>query len=72
MWIPRGLYELLPYAYMVAGTLALVAAFVTERGPQGLLMLLGGLGLTVGLVLWMRRREYRQNQADYDSSSLDD
>jgi hypothetical protein len=35
-------------------------------------MLVGGLCLTVGLVLWMRRREYRRNQAEYDSSSLDD
>jgi len=72
MWIPRSLYELLPYAYMVAGAIALVAAFVGERGPRGLLMLLGGLGLTVGLVLWMRRREYRESQSEYDSRSLDD
>jgi hypothetical protein len=72
MWIPRRLYEILPYAYMVAGAAALGAAFLTERGSHGLLMLLGGLGLTVGLVLWMRRREYRKNQAEYDSSSLDD
>jgi hypothetical protein len=72
MWIPRSLYELLPYAYMAAGAVALAAAFFTERGPHGLLMLLGGLGLTLGLVLWMRRREYRQNQSEYDSRSLDD
>ncbi len=72
MWIPSSLYELLPYAYMVAGAAALAAAFVGEHGPRGLLMLLGGLCLTVGLVLWMRRREYRENQAEYDSRSLDD
>jgi hypothetical protein len=57
---------------MAAGAVALTAAFFTERGPHGLLMLLGGLGLTLGLVLWMRRREYRQNQSEYDSHSLDD
>jgi Flp pilus assembly protein TadB len=72
MWIPRSLYEVLPYAYMVAGAAALAAAFVGERGPRSLLMLLGVLGLTVGLVLWMRRREYRENQSEYDSKSLDD
>lgn len=72
MWIPRRVYELLPYLYMAAGAAALVAAFAGERGPRGLLMLLGGLGLTLGLVLWMRRRGYRANQAEYDSRSLDD
>lgn len=72
MWIPRSVYELLPYIYMAAGAAAFGAAFFTERGPHGLLMLLGGLGLTLGLVLWMRRREYRQNQSEYDSRSLDD
>jgi len=72
MWIPRSLYELLPYVYMAAGAAALAAAFVGERGPRGLLMLLGGLGLTVGLVLWMRRRDYRASQSEYDSRSLDD
>jgi hypothetical protein len=72
MWIPRSLYELLPYVYMTAGAVVLAVAFVGERGPKGLLMLLGGLGLTAGLVLWMRRREYRQNQAEYDPRSLDD
>ncbi len=72
MWIPRSLYELLPYLYMTAGAAALVAAFIGERGPRGLLLLLGGLALTVGLVLWMRRREYRESQSEYDARSLDD
>jgi LPXTG-motif cell wall-anchored protein len=72
MWLPRRLYELLPYAYIVAGAAVLVAALFRERGPHGLLMLLGGLFLTLGLVLWMRRREYRQNQAEYDPHALDD
>jgi hypothetical protein len=72
MWIPRRLYELLPFAYMAAGAAALAFAFLSERGQHDLLMLFGGLALTVGLVLWMRRREYRRNQAEYDSSSLDD
>jgi hypothetical protein len=72
MWIPRRLYELLPYVYMVLGAAAFVAAFTLERSPHGLLMLLGGLSLTAGLVLWMRRRDYRESQAEYDSRSLDE
>jgi hypothetical protein len=72
MWIPRPLYEVLPYAYMAAGAAALGAAFFAEHAPHGFLMLLGGLGLTVGLVLWMRRRDYRASQAEYDGDSLDE
>ena len=72
MWIPRRLYELLPYLYMAAGLGAFGFAFLHERGPHGLLMGFGGLALTAGLVLWMRRREYRDNQAEYDPHSLDD
>jgi hypothetical protein len=37
-----------------------------------LLLLVGGAGLTAGLVLWMRRRDYRSGQSQYDARSLDD
>jgi hypothetical protein len=72
MWIPRPLYEALPYVYMAAGAASLAGAFVVDRGPHGLLMLVGGLALTVGLVLWMRRRDYRASQSEYDARSLDE
>jgi hypothetical protein len=32
---------------------------------------LGTAGLTLGLVLWMRRRDYRSSQREYDTRSLD-
>ena len=72
MWIPRPVYEALPYLYMAAGAVALAAAFLVEHAPHGFLMLVGGLGLTLGLVLWMRRRDYRESQSEYDTHSLDD
>jgi len=72
MWIPRPLYEALPYGYMGLGGAMLAAAFFVEQGPRGLLLALGAVGLTVGLVLWMRRRDYRASQREYDGRSLDD
>ena len=72
MWFPRPLYEALPYLYMGAGVLALAAAFLVDDAPHGLLMLGGGLALTAGLVLWMRRRDYRATQSEYDTRSLDE
>jgi len=71
MWIPRPIYEALPNLYMVAGAGQLGAAFVEATGPRGLLLVLGAAGLTLGLVLWMRRRDYRASQREYDTHSLD-
>jgi hypothetical protein len=72
MWIPKPLYELIPHAYMGAGAALVAAACFLGRGPRGLLLLFGAAGLTAGLVLWMRRRDYRASQAQYDTRSIDD
>jgi hypothetical protein len=71
MWIPRPIYEALPYVYMGSGVAILGAAYLMERGPRGLLLVLGAAGLTLGLVLWMRRRDYRASRREYDTRSLD-
>jgi len=71
MWIPRPLYETLPYFYMAVGVGLLGAAYFMEQGPRGLLLVAGAAGLTLGLVLWMRRRDYRASQREYDTHSLD-
>lgn len=73
MWLARPIYEFLPYLYMLVGLVLLAAAWLvgTEVLP-GVLMLLGALSLLAGLVLWLRRRDYRASQAEYNSKSLDD
>jgi len=72
MWIPRPLYEAIPYAYIAGGVALLGAAWFYEHGPRGLLLALGATGLTAGLVLWMRRRDYRASQREYDAHALDE
>jgi hypothetical protein len=57
---------------MGAGAALVAAAYFIEQGPRGLLLLFGAVGLTAGLVLWMRRRDYRHSQAEYDTRSIDD
>jgi len=71
LWIPRPVYELLPYLYMGIGAALVAGALLIDQGPRGLLMLLGAAVLTAGLVLWMRRRDYRATEREYDSHSLD-
>jgi len=71
MWIARPIYELLPYAYMIVGGLLLATAWWLETLP-GVLLVVGSLSLLAGLVLWLRRKDYRTRQAEYNSHSLDD
>jgi hypothetical protein len=66
MRVARPLYELLPYAYILIGVLSAVASFVW-RGAEwsGILALFGLVAVVGGLVLALRRRDYRLQKRDY-------
>ncbi len=73
MWISRPIYELLPYLYMLVGIALLAAAWLIEAKTWPSVFLgVGALSLMGGLVLWLRRKDYRTKQAEYDCRSLDD
>ena len=73
MWISRPLYELLPYLYMLLGAGLLTAAWLVQLQVwPSIFLAVGALSLMAGLVLWLRRKDYRTKQAEYDSRSLDD
>ena len=73
MWIARPIYELLPYLYMVVGILLLSGSWTISTSIWPTVMLvLGSLSLLAGLVIWLRRRDYRSKQTEYNSKSLDE
>jgi hypothetical protein len=73
MWIARPIYELLPYAYMVVGAVLLgVAWFLNVETLPGVLLVVGSLSMLAGIVLWLRRKDYRTRQAEYTNRSLED
>jgi Flp pilus assembly protein TadB len=73
MWLARPVYEFLPYLYMLVGVGLLAAAwFVDAATLPSIFMVVGALSLMGGLVLWLRRRDYRTRQAEYNSHSLED
>ena len=73
MWLARPIYEFLPYLYMLVGLALLAAAWFIEMSTlPSVFMLVGVLSIMAGLVLWLRRRDYRTRQAEYNSRSLED
>lgn len=73
MWLARPIYEFLPYLYMLVGLGLLGAAWIVElKTLPSVFVVVGSLSLMAGLVLWLRRRDYRTRQAEYNSHSLDD
>ena len=73
MWLARPIYEFLPYLYMLVGVALLGAAWFIEMSTlPSIFMLVVVLSLMAGLVLWLRRRDYRTRQSEYNSRSLED
>jgi Flp pilus assembly protein TadB len=73
MWLARPIYEFLPYLYMLVGVALLAAAWFIEMSTlPSVFMLVGVLSIMAGLVLWLRRRDYRTRQSEYNSRSLED
>jgi predicted MFS family arabinose efflux permease len=71
MWLPKVLYESIPFYYIGLGTAALGAAFYVDRWLWAEILATGGLiVLIAGLVLLLRRKGYRSSRSrlDFDES----
>ena len=72
MWLPRPVYEALPYAAAASGFGCFAVAYWVERSPRSVLFVAGGALVTVGVLLWMKRRDYRATQSGYDPRAIDE
>lgn len=75
MWLTKPVYEMLPYLYMAAGVLALVAAaYINYWYWPTIGLVVGLICMTLGLVVWLKRRDYRRNEEEYggDMRKLDE
>jgi hypothetical protein len=72
MWIPRPLYEALPYLWVLAGVGLLAAPFLLDEFDWRGIALAGGVVcILVGCVFWMHRREFRARQVEYGKALED-
>ena len=72
MRVSRPLYESLPYAYIAIGVAAIVASFAWRVADwSGILAFFGVVAIVGGLVLALRRRDYRIQKRHY-GAELDD
>lgn len=64
MWLSDLIYESLPYYYMMLGGIAGIASYRLETWywPE-LLALISAASLVTGLVLWLKRRDYRRSRS---------
>ena len=73
MHLPRLVYEALPYVYTAAGLGGLIGSWLVNQpvvAPS--LLIVGALSLMLGLVLVLRRWDYRTRQVHYNSRSLEE
>jgi O-antigen/teichoic acid export membrane protein len=64
MWLQKPLYESLPYYYFAVGVVALLAAVYVGHGRWLWIGAALGLGsMLAGVVVWLRRRDYRAKRA---------
>jgi hypothetical protein len=62
----RTAYESLPGVYAVLGAMLLWLSYHYREAWWSTPCALAGIvGMTAGLVIWMRRRDYRATKADY-------
>lgn len=70
--LSKPVYETLPYLYIAAGALGFLGAYLLAGSFwSDVSLVLGIAGVLVGLVLILRRRDYRTNRERYRGGPLD-
>lgn len=71
--LSRPVYELLPYAYIVSGLLAVAGSYFLASGIWAeIVLVLGLLCVVGGSVILLKRRDARARRTEYKGGALDE
>jgi len=66
MFLPKSVYEALPWLYGIAGIVSLVVSYRLGSAVLSTLLALSGVfAVVAGLVLALRRRDFREQKSNY-------
>ena len=68
MWLPKPVYEALPYILLTAGLLLGLGSYLSS---SGWLLVIAALVAVAGLVLYLKRRDYRLSRSRIKYDRLD-
>jgi hypothetical protein len=72
LWLSKPLYETVPYLYLTAGLASLFASLYLDYWIWPTICLVVGFGGIIGgLVIWLRRRDFRHNLKSPDAEDFD-
>ena len=70
--LAKPVYESMPYGYAVAGVVLMLLSYFDGRGfLSNVTAIVGLLAVVGGVVVFLKRRDYRMNRSHYDYSSLE-
>ena len=71
-WLSKPLYEAVPYLYLIAGLAALSASLYLDYWIWPTIGFVVGFACIIGgLVIWLRRRDFRHNLKSPDAEDFD-
>ncbi len=71
MWLSKPVYESLPFYYIAVGVAALTASLYVNYWYWPVICTVVGIGSLIGgLVVWLKRRDYRasRSRVDFDKT----
>lgn len=72
MWLPKPFYEALPYILLLTGLVLASLVFLSGAGwLQNSILIVAGLIAVGGLVLLLKRRDYRLSRSRIKYDRLD-